>query len=83
MYSFSEGNGNDICERVEIVSGDLNSSLVVTYHDGEDIWQEEIHFKNENQSDHLVHKDSDGFETDYYLTDLIDASDIKDKKDNP
>ena len=80
VYSFSEGNGNDICERVKIDSGDLNSVLVVSYHDGEDIWQEGMHFKYKNQPDHLVHEDWYGFETDFYPTDLLDALEIKDKK---
>ena len=73
VYSFSEGNGNEICDRLKIESGDLNNVLIITYHDGGDVWSYGLHFKWKNQPDHLILQDNDGFEYDYYTTDLEDA----------
>ena len=39
-----------------------------------------MHFKDKNQPEQLVHVDCDGFETDFYPTDLLDALEIKEKK---
>ena len=63
-----------------MVSGDLNSVLIITYHDGEDTWSYGLHFKWKNQPDHLVVQDEDGFDWDYYTTNLKDALALRDKK---
>ena len=81
VYRFIEGNGDETCERLKMDSGDLNSVLIVTYHDGNDSWQNGLHFKWKNQSDHLILEDSFGFETDFYSTNLNDALLIKNKKE--
>ena len=73
VYFFSNGDGSDYCERVKMVSGDLNSVLIITYHDGNDVWSYGLHFKWVNQPNHLILQDNDGFEYDYYTTDLDDA----------
>lgn len=78
VYYFSYGNGNSTCDRLKIESGDLNSGVLYTYHDGSSIWSECIHFKYKNQPDHLIYEDSDGFEYDYYATDLDEALEIRD-----
>lgn len=80
VYSFTEGNGNGICDRNKIESGNLNSVLMITYHDGEDMWSYGLHFEWKNQPDHLVVQDNDGFETDLYYTNLRDAVKIMDSK---
>lgn len=54
--------------------------LIITYHDGEDEWSYGLHFKWKNQPDHLIVQDEDGFEWDYYTTDLEDALDLRDSK---
>lgn len=73
VYYFSNGNGSGTCDRVKIVSGDLNSVLIITYHDGGDEWSYGLHFKWKNQPDHLILQDNDGFEYDFYSTSLDNA----------
>jgi len=84
VYSFSVEKGSedvdDGCERHKIVSGDLNSVLIITYHDGDIKWSYGLHFKWKKQPDHLIVQDNDGFEYDYYTTDLDEALSIRDKK---
>lgn len=80
VYRFIEGNGEESCERLKIESGTLNDVLIITYHDGDTEWSEGLHFKWKNQPDHLVMQDEDGFEWDYYYTDLEDALALRDTK---
>lgn len=77
VYYFPYGNGNGICDRVKIDYGDLNSYVKITYHDGSSVWSETLHFKYKNQPDHLIMQDHNGFEYDYYTTDLNAALKIK------
>lgn len=72
VYYFPE-NGSISADRVQIVSGDLNSVLIITYHDGADVWSYGLHFSWKNQPNHLVVQDQDGFTYDYYPTDLSAA----------
>lgn len=77
VYCFTDGNGNDTCERLKIESGDLNSVLIVTYHDGDSTWSNGLHFKWVHQPDHLVLEDNDHFEWDFYPTSLNAAMSIR------
>lgn len=78
VYYFLDGNDDDAsCDRVKIDSGDLNSVLIITYHDGSDTWSYGLHFKWKNQPDHLVLEDNDHFEYDFYTTNLNDALAIR------
>ncbi len=68
-------------DRVKIVSGDLNSVLVITYYDDGVTWSNGLHFKWKNQPDHLILEDDDGFEYDLYTTNLSKALErLKTKK---
>lgn len=80
VYFFSDGNGSETCERLKIDTGNLNTVLIVTYHDGNDTWQNGLHFKWKNQPDHMVLQDNYGTETDFYTTDLDKALAIKKAK---
>lgn len=80
VYCFSEGNSNEICERVQIDYGDLNNGLVFTYHDGGDSWSYGLHFNWKRAPDHLILQDQYGFEYDFYSTDLDEALRLKGKK---
>ncbi len=90
IIDFDEGyiyrflSNDDSCERVKIDyadSGDsLNQVIIVTYHDGNTIWQEGYHFKWQHQPDHLINEDYNHFETDFYSTDLDEALKIRDTK---
>lgn len=80
VYYYTEGNGEETCDKVKITSGDLNSTLLITYHDGNSTWNEGLHFKYKNQPDHLILEDGNHFEWDFYTTNLEDALKIRDKK---
>ncbi len=80
VYWFTDGNGETTCDRLKIDSGDLNSVLIITYHDGGDTWSEGLHFKYVNHPDHLIMQDNDGFEYDYYTTSLSSALSLKNSK---
>jgi len=80
VYFFSEGNGSETCDRIKIDSGDLNSGVTITYHDGSESWEEYYHFKWKNQPDTLVMADSIGWETEYRTTNLEEALKIRDTK---
>ena len=80
VYYFTEGNGESTCDRLKIESGDLNSYLKITYHDGNDLWSCGLHFKYINHPEHLIMQDDDGFEYDYYTTSLSSALSLKNSK---
>lgn len=80
VYYFCEGNGDESCLRTKITSGSLNDVVVITYHDGNTVWSEGLHFKWKNQPDHLIMQDHNGFEFDFYTTDLEEALKLKNKK---
>lgn len=79
-YVYSFNDESDDCDRVKIDSGDLNDVLMITYHDGGDSWSYGLHFKYKNNPEHLIMQDNDGFEYDYYTTDLKDALTVKEGK---
>lgn len=77
VYFFSDGNGDSTCDRIKIVSGDLNNGLTITYHDGSSTWDEVLHFKWKRQPDHLILLDHNYSEFDFYSTNLENALNIK------
>lgn len=80
VYRFTEGNGDGICDKVKIVSGTLNDTLIFTYKIGEEVWSNALHFKFKNQPDHLVLEDHEHYEFDFYSTNLDEALRIKGTK---
>lgn len=80
VYRFIEGNGDETCDRLKIDSGDLNNGVTVTYHDGDDVWSNYLHFKKQLIPYDLILLDNFGFETEFEGTNLNDALRIKDKK---
>ncbi|MBQ6509751.1 MAG: hypothetical protein IJI07_09800 [Flexilinea sp.] len=77
---FIDGNGDMTCDRVKMVSGTLNDVLIITYHDGGSKWSYGLHFKWKNQPDHLILQDEDGFEWDFYTTNLTKAISLRNKR---
>ncbi len=73
VYYFLDGNGDTTCDKVKITFGNLNDGLIFTYHDGDYSWSEGLHFKWRRQPDQLIWVDSDGFESEYKTTNLVDA----------
>ena len=80
VYYFTEGNGENTCDRLKIQSGDLNDKIVITYHDGGDTWSYKLHFKYVNHPETLIMNDNNGFEYKYSTTDLDDALKIRSTK---
>ena len=80
VYWFTEGNGESSCDKVKIVSGDLNDKITVTWHDGGDEWSWYLHFKYVNHPETLVVNDHNGFATEFTTTDLDDALKRRDTK---
>ena len=79
VYSFSDGV-NEICDKVKIESGDLNSVLIITYHDGDDVWSYGLCFHWKNQPDTLIVQLEPGMEIEYRTTNLEKALAIRDSK---
>ncbi|MBR5524103.1 MAG: zinc ribbon domain-containing protein [Clostridia bacterium] len=80
VFWFADGNGDECVDKVKIDSGTLNSVLIVTYHDNETSWSYGLHFKYKNQPDHLIVQDNNGFENDFYPTNLQSALKLMSKK---
>ena len=80
VYSFTDGNGEDYCDKVEIESGDLNDVVMVTYDFDGDLAPYGFHFKYKNNPEHLVVQDNNGLELDFSPTGLSDALAIRDGK---
>lgn len=70
---------NNTCYRLKIDGRDFNSSVIFTYLDSDSSsWSKGLHFKYKNQPDHLILEDQNGFEYDYYTTNLNNALKIRD-----
>lgn len=80
VYYFTEGNGEESCDRIAIESGDLNDVLIITYHDGGDEWSYGLHFNYKNNPSKLIMQDNNGFEYEYTTTDLTKALELRDGK---
>ena len=80
VYYFTDGNGDEGCDKVQMESGDLNDVLIITYHDGGDTWSYGLHFHYKNQPSKLIMQDNDGFEYEYTTTDLAKALELRDSK---
>lgn len=80
VYYFTDGSGEDFCDRLEIESGDLNSNITVTYHDGGAEWSYKLHFKYVNHPETLIMFDQNGFDWEYTTADLDDALALRDTK---
>ena len=80
VYYFTEGNGESTCDKVKIVSGDLNDRITVTWHDGGDQWSWYLHFKYVNYSETLVVNDHNGVAIEFTTTDLDDALALRNTK---
>ena len=80
VYYFTDGNGETTCDRLKLDSGDLNSNIKITYHDGGDTWSYKLHFKYVNSPVTLIMVDQNGFEWEYSTTDLDDALELRNTK---
>ena len=80
VYYFNEGEDNNWCDKLKIKSGDLNSTLLFTYHDGGDTWDEALYFKYKNQPSILIMEDGNHFKYQFEPTNLNKALKLRDAK---
>ena len=80
VYYFLDGEGNTFCDKLKIDSGDLNNYVSFTYHDGNMVWSERLHFKYKNVPTILIWNDADGYSYEYSPTDLEEALSVRDTK---
>lgn len=80
VYFFTDGNGENTCDKVKIAAGDLNDRITATWHDGGDQWSWYLHFKYQNHPETLVVNDHNGFATEFTTTDLDDALSVRNTK---
>ncbi|MBQ7857459.1 MAG: zinc ribbon domain-containing protein [Oscillospiraceae bacterium] len=80
VYFFTEGNGEDYCDKLEIVTGNLNDRVTITWdYDGDKAsWY--LHFKYVNTPTTLVVNDHLGLQTEFSPTDLDDALSVRSTK---
>ena len=81
VYYFCEGNGDDIVDRLEIDSGDLNSLCFYYYHYDDESVCYAVNWAFQRQPNHLVLQDEFGGSWDYYPTDLDKAISLRDSKE--
>lgn len=77
VYFFTDGNGEETCDKVKIAAGDLNDRITATWHDGGDQWSWYLHFKYKNHPETLIVNDHNGFATEFTTTDLDDALSVR------
>lgn len=80
VYYFTHGEGDNFCDRLKIESGDLNSRIVITYHDSGSTWSYGLHFKYVEHPETLIMNDNNGFEYEYTTTDLNAALKLRGEK---
>lgn len=80
VYFFTEGNGEDFCDKVKITSGTLNDCVTITWDiDGEKTdWY--LHYKYVNSPVTLVVNDHLGIVTEFEATNLDNALKLRDTK---
>ncbi len=78
VYRFSDSDGT--CQRVKMVSGDLNDGLVITYHNGGDVRSGSLRFERKNQPERLIVQEADGTERTFEPAGLREALAIRDAK---
>ena len=80
VYFFTEGNGENYCDKVKLTSGTLNDRVTITWNlDGEKTnWY--LHFKYVNSPVTLIVNDHLGLTTEFTTTDLDDALALRDTK---
>lgn len=80
VYYFTDGDGENFCDRFKIESGNLNTGLKITYHDGDMQWSNTLHFHYEGHPETLIVVDQNGVDWKYTTTDLDDALAIRSTK---
>lgn len=72
-YVYRFRDDEDTCMAAKIVSGDLNSYVLLKYKDSSGIWENALCFKYKTLPDTLILQDHNGFKTEFYTEDVNDA----------
>lgn len=81
VYYFTDGNGSESCDKVKIVSGNLNDRVTITWdYGGEDKATWYLHFKYVNSPVTLIVNDHLGLSIEFKTTDLDDAINVRNSK---
>ena len=80
VYRFTQGTQDETCDRLKIEWGDLNSGIILNYHDGDDVWTNGLKFLYDNAPELLIVYDYDGSQFSFYPTNLQRAISIRDQK---
>lgn len=80
VYKIIDGDGGNSADRLKIESGDLNTSLLYRYHDGDSEWSEILHFNYENNPSTLIYVDNSGTKNKYRATSFEKVQDLLNTK---
>ena len=80
VYYFTEGNGEDYCDKVKLTSGTLNDRVTITWNFGGEKTNWYLHFKYVDSPVTLIVNDHLGLTTEFTTTDLDDALALRDTK---
>ena len=79
-YWFTEGIGENTCDRLPIISGTLNEFITIRWNYDCEYTDWHLHFKYKNHPETLVVNDHWGVEIEFTTTDLDDALELRQKK---
>ncbi len=80
-YFFVDDDMLTICVKLAITSGDLNSVVIVPFHNDDNVYYYSLYFKYADDPEYMIEEDSDGNKYDYEATDVAAAVELRDKKD--
>lgn len=81
VYFFTDGNGEIYCDKVKIVSGTLNDSMMITWDYGSEECSWYLHFKYVDHPETLVIYDHLGVVTEFTTTNLEEALKLREAKE--
>ncbi|MBO4868846.1 MAG: hypothetical protein J5585_03960 [Clostridia bacterium] len=79
-YVYRFLSNEETAEKVKIISGDLNSYVLVRYKSGNEVWENALHFKYKNKPETLILQDDDRFDWTFNSYSVIDAVKILNTK---
>ena len=80
VYCFQDARGDISCEKVKIVSGDMNEYVLITYHADGTTWNNALSFKRKKQPNIMSFQDGRNDPVDYNSTDINKAIEILNTK---
>lgn len=80
VYNFTQGNGNDVCDKLKIQSGNLNDRITIIWGESNRANPWYLHFKYVNQPVTLIVNDHFGSAIEFTTADLDKALSIRGTK---